>query len=206
MVSSIWIKESGKSTLFERELRLIQCSWGCSRSFAYVDVAFASVLRSQNPLQRHLHAYDIGCKYGIHFKERVTRSLLGEEEEAEAAARGSLPRDVLIAPADFPTDFSIKVPSWHVLGHVSSCILTHNLRYTPLAGRTVGEGSETVWSVTNQHRFSTREMTHGHRRDALTDVFNDYNWKKLCGESEYEPYGIQVGWKRKMTPSLCKCP
>ncbi|KAG8947700.1 hypothetical protein FRC04_010544 [Tulasnella sp. 424] len=151
--------------------------------FAYVDVAFASVLRQQHPQQRHIHTYDIGCKYGIKFQERVTRSLLGPEVETDAIARGSLPSDVLIAPSDFPPDFCIKVPSWHVLGHTLPCVLANNLRYTPLVGRTAGEGVETIWAVMNAHQYATREMTHGHRRDALTDVFNDYNWKKLCGEA-----------------------
>lgn len=150
-------------------------------------MAFASALRWQSPLQRHLHTYDIGCKYKVHFQERVTRSLLGSDVEVEASKRGSLPKDVLIAPNDFPNDFAIKVPSWHVLGHVASCILANNLRYTPLVGRTAGEGVETIWSTMNAHQYATREMTHGHRRDALTDIFNDYNWKKLCGESESMP-------------------
>ncbi|KAG8972484.1 hypothetical protein FRC05_009837 [Tulasnella sp. 425] len=163
--------------------------------FAYVDVAFASVLRQQHPQQRHIHTYDIGCKYGIKFQERVTRSLLGPEVETDAIARGSLPSDVLIAPSDFPPDFCIKVPSWHVLGHTLPCVLANNLRYTPLVGRTAGEGVETIWAVMNAHQYATREMTHGHRRDALTDVFNDYNWKKLCGEgtSNWETYYLSLG-------------
>ncbi|KAG8982256.1 hypothetical protein FRB90_006913, partial [Tulasnella sp. 427] len=148
--------------------------------FAYVDVAFASVIRQQHPEQRHLHTYDIGCKYSVHFKERVTQSVLTTnatiEENDEAP-------DTLISSSQFPSDFEIKVPSWHVLGHNLRCILANNLRYTPLVGRTAGEGVETIWSIMNAHQYSTREMTHGHRRDCLTDIFNDYNWLKLCSES-----------------------
>ncbi|KAG8925861.1 hypothetical protein FRC01_009600 [Tulasnella sp. 417] len=151
--------------------------------FAYVDVALASVIRQQHPQQRHLHTYDIGCKYGIHFKERVTRSILGDQVERDAEERGSMPSDVLISRSDFPHDFSIKVPAWHVLGHILPCILANNLRYTPLVGRTAGEGVEVIWSMMNAHQYSTREMTHGHRRDCLTEIFNDYNWVKLCSES-----------------------
>ncbi|KAG9044328.1 hypothetical protein FS837_008344, partial [Tulasnella sp. UAMH 9824] len=151
--------------------------------FAYVDVAFASVLRKQNREQRHLHTYDIGCKYGIHFKERVTQSVLESETADETNTQDSMARDVLISPSEFPLDFSIKVPSWHVLGHILPCVLANNLRYTPLVGRTAGEGVETIWAVMNAHQYSTREMTHGHRRDCLTDIFNDYNWLKLCSES-----------------------
>ncbi|KIO16468.1 hypothetical protein M407DRAFT_85993 [Tulasnella calospora MUT 4182] len=128
--------------------------------FAYVDVPLASVIRQQDPGQRHIHTYDIGCKYSVNFKKR----------------------DVLIAPGDFPPDFEIKVPSWHVLGHTQECILENNLRYTPLVGRTAGEGVETIWSVVNKHQYSTREMSHGHRRDVLTDIFNDYNWRKITRE------------------------
>lgn len=156
--------------------------------FAYVDVALASVIRQQDPSQRHIHTYDIGCKYSVNFKKRVTCSVDGDLEDMEAAARGSLPRDVLIAPSDFPLDFEIKVPSWHVLGHTHECILENNLRYTPLVGRTAGEGVETIWSVMNKHQYSTREMTHGHRRDVLTDLFNDYNWRKLTKEGTCDSY------------------
>lgn len=170
-------------------------------SFAYVDVAFASVLRKQNPEQRHLHTYDIGCKYGIHFKQRVTQSLLESETADETSTPDSMPRDVLISPSDFPPDFSIKVPSWHVLGHILPCVLANNLRYTPLVGRTAGEGVETIWAVMNGHQYSTpsREMTHGHRRDCLTDIFNDYNWIKLCSESKL---CFQI---LESTPSLSFC-
>lgn len=148
----------------------------------------ASVIRQQDPEQRNVHTYDIGCKYSVNFKERVTKSVGGELADADAASRGSLPKDVLIAPSDFPSDFQIKVPSWHVLGHTHDCILENNLRYTPLVGRTAGEGVETIWSVMNKHQYSTREMTHGHRRDVLTDAFNDYNWRKLTREGMFSHY------------------
>lgn len=140
------------------------------------------MIRQQGKDQRHIHTYDIGCKYGIHFKDRVTKSVQGPDEDAAAYARGSLPPDVLISPNDFPADFDIKVPSWHVLGHIMDCILHNNLRYTPLVGRTAGEGVEVIWSIMNAHQYSTREMTHGNRRDVLTDAFNDYNWKKMTTE------------------------
>lgn len=150
--------------------------------FAYVDVPLASVIRQQDKRQRHIHTYDIGCKYSVNFQKRITTSTEGEVVNTEAALRGSLPMDVLIAPEDFPADFEIKVPSWHVLGHTQDCILQNNLRYTPSVGRTAGEGVETIWSVMNKHQHSTREMSHGHRRDVLTDIFNDYNWRKLTRE------------------------
>ncbi|KAG9041031.1 hypothetical protein FS837_012809, partial [Tulasnella sp. UAMH 9824] len=146
--------------------------------------ALASVIRQQDPHQRHIHTYDIGCKYSVNFQKRVTRSVDGELADTEAASRDSLPKDVLIGPSDFPSDFEIKVPSWHVLGHTHDCILENNLRYTPLVGRTAGEGVETIWAVMNKHQYSTREMSHGHRRDVLTDLFNDYNWRKLTKEAK----------------------
>ncbi|KAG9044752.1 hypothetical protein FS837_007576 [Tulasnella sp. UAMH 9824] len=150
--------------------------------FAYTDVALASVIRQQDKDQRHIHTYDIGCKYGIHFKERVTMSVEGPHEDEAAARRTSLPRDVLISPDDFPADFDIKVPSWHILGHIMDCVLRKNLRYMPMVGHPAGEGVETIWSIMNAHQYSTREMTHGNRRDVLPDAFNYYNWKKLTTE------------------------
>ncbi|KAG8913776.1 hypothetical protein FRC01_004391, partial [Tulasnella sp. 417] len=76
--------------------------------FAYVDVPLASVIRQQDRQQRHIHTYDIGCKYSINFKSRITLSSDGDAVDQEAASRGSLPSDVLIAPEDFPSDFEIK--------------------------------------------------------------------------------------------------
>lgn len=132
-----------------------------------VDPAVASVVRAQHPNQRQVHSYDIACKYGVHFRKRVTTEIEGGP---------------LIKAEDFPKDIQFLVPAWHILGHVDECLTRYHFRYTPLVGRTAGEGVETIWSALNGYQYSTREMGHGHRRDTLTDMMNHFNWTKMRKE------------------------
>lgn len=134
-----------------------------------VDPAVASVVRAQHPGQRQVHSYDIACKYGIHFQKRVTTEFEGGP---------------LIKPEQYPKDIQFLVPAWHILGHVDECLARYHFRYTPLVGRTAGEGVETIWSSLNGYQYSTREMGHGHRRDTLTDVMNHFNWTKTRKEGK----------------------
>ncbi|KAG8902573.1 hypothetical protein FRC00_001366 [Tulasnella sp. 408] len=136
--------------------------------FAEVDPAVASVVRAQHPGQRQVHSYDVACKYGIHFQKRVTTEFDGGP---------------LIKPNQYPKDIQFLVPAWHILGHVDECLARYHFRYTPLVGRTAGEGVETIWSSLNGYQYSTREMGHGHRRDTLTDVMNHFNWTKTRKEA-----------------------
>lgn len=53
----------------------------------------------------------------------------------------------------------------------------------------------------NWLRYSTREMTHGGRRDVLSEHFNDWNWQKTVSIGEQHDY-IWSG----MAYSLCTCP
>ncbi|KIO19228.1 hypothetical protein M407DRAFT_31119 [Tulasnella calospora MUT 4182] len=137
--------------------------------FAEVDPAVASVVRAQHPEQRQVHSYDVACKYGIHFQKRVTTEFEGGP---------------LIEAKDFPKDIQFLVPAWHILGHVDECLARYHFRYTPLVGRTAGEGVETIWSTLNGYQYSTREMGHGHRRDTLTDIMNHFNWTKTRKEAQ----------------------
>ncbi|KAG8932301.1 hypothetical protein FRC01_014614 [Tulasnella sp. 417] len=136
--------------------------------FVEVDPAVASVVRAQHPGQRQVHSYDVACKYGIHFQKRTTMDFEGGP---------------LIKPEQFPKDIQFLVPAWHILGHVDECLTRYHFRYTPLVGRTAGEGVETIWSTLNGYQYSTREMGHGHRRDTLTDAMNHFNWTKTRKEA-----------------------
>lgn len=135
--------------------------------FARVDVPIATVIAQQSPGQRQVISYDIACKYGVKFQERVSKPYIGGP---------------LLAPGEYPKNLEFYVPAWHILGHTSQCNLRFNMRYHPLMGRTAGEGVETIWSVMNAYQYSTREMGHGHRRDTLTDIFNDLNFRKVRNE------------------------
>ncbi|KAG8927115.1 hypothetical protein FRC01_008000 [Tulasnella sp. 417] len=144
--------------------------------FVEVDPAVASVVRAQHPGQRQVHSYDVACKYGIHFQKRVTTEFSGGP---------------LIKPEQFPKEIQFLVPAWHILGHVDECLAQYHFRYTPLVGRTAGEGVETIWADLNGYQYSTREMGHGHRRDTLTDVMNHFNWTKTRKE-EYERKKVEL--------------
>lgn len=130
-----------------------------------MDLSIATPMRRQDMAQRQVHSYDVMCQFKKHFKTRITAS-------------------TLLTEAEIPKDLDQKVPVWHLGSHVASCMDLNSLRTTPLVGRTWGEGPETLWSVLNGHKFSTREMSHGHRRDTLTDILNDWNYHKAVGEGE----------------------
>lgn len=115
--------------------------------------------------QRQVHTYDIMCIYKINFRNRLKDGDFLDDDE-------------------FPIHLVQKVPAWHIGGHIPSCQDDHHMRYTPLVGRTHGEGVETIWAEMNGYQYATREMSFGHRRDTLTDVFNYHNWGKLSNEGK----------------------
>ncbi len=133
--------------------------------YAEVDLALASVMRSCPPAQRQVHTYDVMCMYKLNFRDRLVDG-------------------GLVTPAQIPPLLVQKVPAWHIGAHIASCQDDHHLRYTPLVGRTHGEGVEPIWSKTNGFQYATREMSFGHRIDNLTDVFNDHNHDKVGNEGE----------------------
>ncbi|KAG8940645.1 hypothetical protein FRC04_005175 [Tulasnella sp. 424] len=145
--------------------------------FSRVDVPIATVIARQDPGQRQVISYDIACKYGVKFQERVSAPYTGGP---------------LLEQSEYPKDLEFYVPAWHILGHTPQCNLRFNMRYHPLVGRTAGEGVETIWAVMNAYQYSTREMGHGHRRDTLTDIFNDFNFRKSRNEADRisKAYGI----------------
>lgn len=118
------------------------------------------------------------CMYKIHFRDRLKDGGLLDDDE-------------------FPFHLVQKVPAWHIEGHIASCQDEHHLRYTPLVGRTHGEGVETIWAEMNGFQYATREMSFGHRRDTLTDIFNSHNWTKLSKEGTY----FRCKLSRRATPA-----
>lgn len=125
----------------------------------------ATAIRRQDPEQRQVVSYDIMCQYCVNFQKRVTEG-------------------GLIDLCDMPKDIDMKVPAWHIGGHIPSCQDEYHLRYTPLVGRTCGELCEPLWSGWNGYKHATREMGHGHRRETLSDVMGDGNWTKSTTEGE----------------------
>lgn len=136
-----------------------------SQSFSRMDLAMATPMRRQHMSQRQVHSYDVMCQFKKNFHKRI-------------GASGLVPAN------EIPDDLDQKVPVWHLGSHIAACMDENSLRTTALVGRTWGEGVETIWSVMNDFKYSTREMGFGHRRDTLTDVFNNWNFGKAIGEGE----------------------
>lgn len=128
-----------------------------------VDVPVGTVLRRQHPNQRQVLTYDINCQYKINFEKRVNEGRL-------------------MPISNLPKEVEMKIPVWHMGGHVPECQDDHHLRHTPLVGRSYGEGVETLWGRLNGYKYATREMGHGHRCESLTDGINDGNWTKVSAE------------------------
>lgn len=75
------------------------------------------------------------------------------------------------------------VPKFHVAAHVRECRYRYSPDYTPGAARTDGESNERVWSDQNGIAARTKEMSEGHRHDAINWHQDDKNGEKtssLC--------------------------
>jgi hypothetical protein len=130
-------------------------------SYCHVDYAVAGALDGLPPDLPVGLTYDIGCKYGVYFEDRMIQFF----PHVYALAR----------------NIDILVPSMHILGHKEDCQYRFALPYTQGAGRHHGEGVEHPWAETNQASGSVREMNAGHRHDTLHEIFCFWNWKKIQG-------------------------
>ncbi|TDL15871.1 hypothetical protein BD410DRAFT_731982, partial [Rickenella mellea] len=70
------------------------------------------------------------------------------------------------------------VGKFHLGAHVPECADNFSFNFTANVGRSYGELPESNWSSLNGFAISTREMGWGHRRDILSDVMGDWNWRK----------------------------
>lgn len=73
----------------------------------------------------------------------------------------------------------ILLPKLHMYAHKDLCQVVYALAYSAGFGLSHGEGVETPWAEFNIAGLPTREMTAGARHDALTDLFNFWNWRKV---------------------------
>ena len=125
----------------------------------------ANVIRQGlvDEVKRFVISYDIACKYGIGFKNRVSC--------------GSIK---LLDPDHLTDDLLCwLVPKFHLGGHQPSCADLFSFNYTKDVGHMSGELVETPWASLNWLQYSTREMGWGTRRDYLNIHFNHWNWKKI---------------------------
>lgn len=118
----------------------------------------AGALKNTDELEVVVLSYDQCCKYSIHFEERM--------EKQFPHLKGSFVK------------MTYLVNKAHLIGHNPDCQVLFNPNYTEGSGRGDGESNERNWGILNANAVTTKEMTPGHRRDALNDCLNYHNWLK----------------------------
>lgn len=130
----------------------------------FVDWAMAGSLKNTEVLQSIVLSYDQACQYSVHFAGRM--------ETRFPELKGQFVK------------FKYVVNKAHLPGHIDDCVQLFNPNYIEGSGRFDGEANERIWSVQNANASTTREMSSGHRRDALNDHMNWWNFMKLVHISE----------------------
>ena len=131
-----------------------------SLRFCFVDFTVAGALRFAQGLENVVLCYDQACKYFVNFRQRMETHFPGLEGLE---------------------NITFLVNKAHIRGHNEGCWIQFNPNYRKGSGRADAEGGERNWSVLNLNASTTREMSKGHRRDALNDHLNWSNFRKLLG-------------------------
>lgn len=152
-----WTCLAEKRKQLRNTYREISKAGGYDR-YIFVDWAMAGSLENTEELQKVVLSYDQACKYSILFRARM--------EQRFPHLRGQFDK------------FQYLVNKAHLPNHIEECVLMFNPNYTEGSGREDGEENERIWSVQNANASTTREMSSGHRRDALNDALNWWNFVK----------------------------
>lgn len=117
-------------------------------------------------LRQHVVAYDINCQYAKNLEKRLedTKALL---DECESIIATNL------------VDTTYGVGKMHSHGHTVACQLLFSLYLLPGVGMTDAETLERLWAMINGIAAQTREMSAGHRRDALNHHYGDLNIQRI---------------------------
>lgn len=124
-----------------------------------MDFALAGALEGLDELAHFIFTYDVACIYGKKLRERF-----------EARFPHLLP---------IVDRLHLLLPKLHALAHKEICQILFALCYTWGAGLSHGESVEHPWAEHNQVGLSTREMSAGHRHDALNAIHSHWNWCKM---------------------------
>ena len=144
--------------------------------YIYVDIALVSALQRYLKLKLLVGAYDIHCQYIIHLRERL---------EAE------FPKELLdelesITDPDLPTIVA-AVGKYHLSMHKPACRPYFSLHHLLGSCMDCGEPCERLWGIINAVARRTKEMSSGHRHDALNDLFSDHNVRRIHHLSMFIP-------------------
>ncbi|TFY52794.1 hypothetical protein EVJ58_g9813 [Rhodofomes roseus] len=135
--------------------------------YANVDYATLSGIQWFLPLRLFISSYDVNCKYGIHWWERLRKI---------AAVLPTLPGVSLLREA-WPIILRC-VPKWHLSAHTGLCRYFCSFYYMPGVGNTDGKSLERRWAALNAIGRSVREMGPGHRQDVIDAHNSDFNVQK----------------------------
>ncbi|RPD55070.1 hypothetical protein L227DRAFT_475895, partial [Lentinus tigrinus ALCF2SS1-6] len=137
-------------------------------AYCWVDYCMCAGLRRWSFLLWHCNGYDINCQYRKHHRRRI-----------------------MDMQANFPNLLSIRIDympytlpaigKFHAPAHTASCRCKYSYNYLPGVGMTDGEAAERIWAILNLLAARTREMSPGHRHDAINHFYNDMNIRRLQG-------------------------
>lgn len=129
--------------------------------YGHMDLALAGALRGLDEVLHFIFTYDVACIYGVNLRKRF---------------EGRYPHLVPLLDR-----MQLLLPKLHALAHKEICQIVLALCYAWGAGLSHGESVEHPWAEHNQVGLSTREMSSGHRHDALNMIHNYWNWCKMEG-------------------------
>ena len=119
--------------------------------------------------------YDIACQYVIRPPRRL------EHQFSPEAIKGFKSID----SAQLPEKLVAGIGKYHEPMHVKECRPYNSLHKLPGVGDNFGENAEQNWSYTEGTSAATKEMSPGHRHDAMNDLYGDLNYQLVHGMSKW---------------------
>ncbi|KAI0324339.1 hypothetical protein GY45DRAFT_1395263 [Cubamyces sp. BRFM 1775] len=129
-----------------------------AETWGHFDYCLAGALKGTEELFERGVSYDVICSSICHILDRF------EQWKPEL-----LP---------IIRELKMLLPKLHMHAHKDLCQIVYAFCYAHGFGHRHGEGVETPWAELNIAGLSTREMTAGARHDALTSLYNYWNWQK----------------------------
>ncbi|TFY50348.1 hypothetical protein EVJ58_g11087, partial [Rhodofomes roseus] len=143
--------------------------------YGHMDFALAGALAGLEELMHFIFTYDVVCIYSVNLRKRF-----GER----------FPHLVPLLDR-----MQMLLPKLHMLAHEERCQILYALCYSWGAGLSHGESVEHPWAEHNQVGLSTREMSAGHRHDALNAIHNHWNWCKMETAKTYLARKLKEAFK-----------
>nr|GAT47503.1 predicted protein [Mycena chlorophos] len=133
--------------------------------FANVDWILLCTLWAERLLE-YGFAYDIICRWMIHFFDRLNKIRQSDVDTST------------LATGIDEADLYFGLPVWHAGAHQAECRAHLALAYMLGMGKTDGEAMERIWASLNPASWATKEMGVGARHDVLEDKIDRMNYEK----------------------------